>query len=153
MRTLRADTGDHTLACMDRFTDPFLLLGLLVLVASWLKLSRYREQATAEARRQCERHGLQLLDETVGLRSIGLRRLDGMRVIERSYSFEVSIDGDDREPGRLWFAHGRLTGLSLPTIEARISDPDHSDAAPDTDNVVPLRPRLGGRRSGDPHLH
>ncbi|WNL45260.1 DUF3301 domain-containing protein [Dyella sp. BiH032] len=136
---------------MDRFTDPLLLLGLLAVVAIWLKLSRSRELAIAEARRQCERHGLQLLDETVGLRSIGLRRLDGERVLERSYSFEVSIDGDDREPGRLWFAHGRLTGLSLPTIETRI--PDNPDDATDAGNVVPLRPRLGGRKSGDTHLH
>lgn len=136
---------------MNRFTDLFLLLGLLTLIAGWLKLSRYRELAINEARRQCERHGLQLLDETVGLRSIGLRRLDGMRVIERSYSFEVSIDGDDREPGRLWFAQGRLTGLSLPTIETRIPEPHETTA--DANNVIPLRPRLSGRKSGDTHLH
>lgn len=137
---------------MNRFSDLFLLLGLLVIVAAWLKLSRFRELAAAEARRQCERHGLQLLDETVGLRSMGLRRLDGMLVIERSYGFEVSIDGDDREPGRLWMAQGRLTGLSLPTIETRIPDqPD--DDAPHAGNVIPLRRRLGGGKSGNTRLH
>ena len=76
---------------------------------------------------------------------------DGMRVIERGYSFEVSIDGNDREPGRLWLAHGRVTGLSLPTIEARI--PERNDADADASNVVPLRPRLEGRKSGDPRIH
>ncbi|MGO4703386.1 DUF3301 domain-containing protein [Dyella sp. 2RAB6] len=129
----------------------FLLLLLASLIISWLKLSRLRELATAEARRQCERHGLQLLDETVGLRSVRLRRLNGMRVLERCYAFEVSIDGDDREPARLWFALGRLTGVSLPTIETRI--PERDDEASDTNNVVPLRPRLDGRKSGDPRLH
>jgi len=136
---------------MGRFNDLFLLLLLASLVIAWLKLSRLRELAVVEARRQCERHGLQLLDETVGLRSIRLRRLDGMRVIERCYSFEVSIDGDDREPAHLWLAHGRLTGLSLPTIETRI--PEHDEAPADASNVVPLRPRLGDRKSGDPRLH
>ena len=143
--------SDHTLGRMNRFSDLFLLLGLLAIVAGWLKLSRFRELAVAEARRQCERHGLQLLDETVGLRSIGLRRLDGMRVLERSYGFEVSIDGDDREPGRLWIAHGRLTGLSLPTIETRV--PEWPDESSDASNVVPLRRRTGDRTSGDTRLH
>ena len=132
---------------MGRFNDLFLLLLLASLVITWLKLSRMRELAVLEARRQCERHGLQLLDETVGLRGLRLRKLDGMRVIERCYGFEVSIDGDDREPARLWLAHGRLTGLSLPTIETRI--PERDDADTDASNVVPLRPRLGGRKSGD----
>jgi hypothetical protein len=136
---------------MGRFNDLFLLLLLASLVIAWLKLSRLRELAVVEARRQCERHGLQLLDETVGLRSIRLRRLDGMRVIERCYGFEVSIDGDDREPAHLWLAHGRLTGLSLPTIETRI--PEHSEADTEASNVVPLRPRLDGRKSGDHKLH
>lgn len=136
---------------MGRFNDLFLLLLLASLVIAWLKLSRLRELAVVEARRQCERHGLQLLDETVGLRSIRLRKLDGMRVIERCYGFEVSIDGDDREPAHLWLAHGRLTGLSLPTIETRI--PEHDEADADASNVVPLRPRLDGRKSGDPRLH
>ena len=136
---------------MGRFDDMFLLLLLASIIVAWLKLSRLREIATAEARRQCERHGLQLLDETVGLRSVRLRKLNGMRVFERCYAFEVSIDGDDREPGRLWMALGRLTGLSLPTIETRI--PEHDSDAPETDNVVPLRPRLDGRKSGDTRLH
>jgi hypothetical protein len=136
---------------MGRFDDMFLLLLLASIIVAWLKLSRLREIATAEARRQCERHGLQLLDETVGLRSVRLRKLNGMRVLERCYAFEVSIDGDDREPGRLWMALGRLTGLSLPTIETRI--PEHDGDAPETNNVVPLRPRLDGRKSGDTRLH
>ncbi|MBT2118788.1 DUF3301 domain-containing protein [Dyella sp. LX-66] len=136
---------------MGRFDDMFLLLLLASIIVAWLKLSRLREIATAEARRQCERHGLQLLDETVGLRNVRLRKLNGMRVFERCYAFEVSIDGDDREPGRLWMALGRLTGLSLPTIETRI--PEHDGDAPETNNVVPLRPRLDGRKSGDTRLH
>jgi hypothetical protein len=129
------------------------LLVLLALVGAWLKLSRARELAVAEARRQCERHGLQLLDETVGLSGLRLRRLHGQRRIERCYGFEVSIDGNDREPARLWMVGDTFTGLSLPTIETRLAEagpapapPQPSPANGDRSNVIPLRPRDGQRR-------
>ena len=113
---------------MARFDDLFLLLLLASIVVAWLKLSRLRELAAAEARRQCERHGLQLLDETVGLSSLRLRRLDGMRVIERGYSFEVSIDGSDRHRCHLDLAGQRLEAWSLPLgdeARSRIERPTH----------------------------
>lgn len=128
---------------MGKLSDLFLLLALLAIVGLWLKLNRAREQATAEARQQCLRHGLQLLDETVGLRSLRLRRVDGRLGVERCYSFEVSIDGDDREPGRLWLIGTIMTGLSLPTIELYLPEasPRPRLSSEDGDNVVPLRPR------------
>lgn len=138
---------------MDTLFELLPLLVLLALVGAWLKLSRARELAVAEARRQCERHGLQLLDETVGLSGLRLRRLHGQRRIERCYGFEVSIDGNDREPGRLWMVGDAFTGLSLPTIETRLPEasPVPAPAAPpatrgDRSNVVPLRPRDDQRR-------
>jgi len=129
---------------MDGLFELLPLLILLAIVGLWLKLSRAREMAVAEARRQCERHGLQLLDETVGLCGVRLRPIHGQRRLERCYSFEVSIDGNDREAGRLWMTGHSFTGLSLPTIEtpmpsstSAISFPDNGEGS----NVVPLRPR------------
>jgi len=63
----------------------------------------------------------------------------------------VSIDGDDREPGRLWMIGNALTGLSLPTIELVPSESIvRSTPAPVSgSNVVPLHPR--GRM--DDRLH
>ena len=119
-----------------------LLLALCALVTLWLKLSVARERAVHEARQQCTQHGLQLLDESVGLRALRLRRVNGLRRIERGYGFEVSIDGDDREPARLWMIGSELSGISLPTSK-RVT-PDSvvatQDAAP-VSNVVQLRPR------------
>jgi hypothetical protein len=120
-----------------------LLLALAAIVGLWLKLSAARERAVREARQQCQQHGLQLLDETVGLRAMRLRRIGGLRRIERCYGFEVSIDGHDREPGQLWMLGDTLSGLSLPTIELL---PHEEAAARSTSslpsgNVVPLRPR------------
>ena len=133
---------------MANLIDFFWLLLLLAIVASWLKLNRAREQATAQARRQCEQHGLQLLDETVGLRGLKLRRTEDRLGLERCYGFEVSIDGDDREPGRLWLIGTTMTGLSLPTIEWHVPQvrKQHRDETEAGGNVVPLRPK-------DKHLH
>lgn len=128
---------------MSDLSNLLLLLVLGAGVGLWLKLSVARERAVREARRQCEQHGLQLLDETVGLRHVRLRRVDGWRRLERCYSFEVSIDGDDREPGRLWMIGQTLSGLSLPTIE--LVPPSSASPRPvlpkTISNVVPLHPR------------
>jgi hypothetical protein len=126
---------------MGNIQDLLMLVVLGGAVAAWLKLARARELAVQEVRRQCERHGLQLLDETVGLRSIRLRRnAQGIRIIERGYSFEVSIDGDDRESGRVWMSGQQLTALSLPTIEWRLQQELERIAAAPGSNVVQLRP-------------
>lgn len=128
---------------MGNYSDLIWLLGLASIIGLWLKLTRLRELAVLEARRQCERHGLQLLDESVGLRSLRWRKLHGRGALERCYGFEVSIDGNDRAPGRLWFAQHRLTGVSLPVHES--VELDHSstldaDAEPhDPGNVIPFR--------------
>ena len=127
-----------------------LLLALLAIIGLWLKLSRAREQATREAREQCRQHGLQLLDESVGLRSVRFRRINGRPLLERCYTFEVSIDGNDREPGRIWMIDHSLTGLSLPTIQSHVPGLMAEHVIPATeDNVVPLLPRL----HKDRHLH
>lgn len=128
---------------MGKSFDLAVLLALVACIGLWMKLSRAREIAMGEARRQCERHGLQLLDETVGLRRVRLRRYRGALVLERCYEFEVSIDGDDREPGKLWMAGDDMSGLELPTI--RLGQPADGTAqvASSGSNVVPLRRRDG----------
>jgi hypothetical protein len=127
---------------MSDLPDLILLLGLLAIIGLWLKLSRGREQAIGEARQQCRQHGLQLLDETVGLRGVRVLRQKGPWLLERCYTFEVSIDGNDREPGKLWMVGRTVTGLSLPTIQSHLPGmmADHVPP-PATDNVVQLRPR------------
>jgi hypothetical protein len=128
---------------MSDLSDLLLLTALLAVIGLWLKLTRAREMATDEARLQCRQHGLQLLDESVGLRGVRVFRQNGRLMMERCYSFEVSIDGNDREPGRLWLIGRTLTGVSLPTIQSHIPGlrEDHAPPPPQ-DNVVQLRPRL-----------
>jgi hypothetical protein len=128
---------------MSELSDLILLVLLLAVVGSWLKLARGREQATQEARLQCRQHGLQLLDESVGLRGLRLLRQHGQLLLERCYTFEVSIDGNDREPGKLWLIGPTLSGVSLPTIQSHLPGLLSEHVPPPAqDNVVQLRPRL-----------
>jgi len=134
---------------MSQVSDLIALLALAAIVGAWLKSARARERAMDEARRQCAQHGLQLLDETVGLRSLRLRRVNGRRRLEAGYAFEVSAHGDDRSDGRLWMHGERLAGLSLPSAAepvAGVIEPLPEAAAPLRleDNVIPLRPRRPG---------
>lgn len=141
---------------MGNLHDLMLLVILGGVVATWLQLSRAREIAVLEARRLCERHGLQLLDETVGLRRLRVRVIDDHRRVERCYGFEVSLEGDDRQNGRLWMAASRVTEVHLPTIHwqagvatpvATSPSPGATDAPADGNapasmgNVIPLHSR------------
>ncbi|MDE1893008.1 MAG: DUF3301 domain-containing protein [Pseudomonadota bacterium] len=131
-------------------SDLLNLLSLLVfgaVVGLWLKLSRARERATHEARQLCGRYGLQLLDETVGLRGLRVRRVNGVRRLERCYGFEVSIDGDDRQPGRLWMIGDALSSLSLPTVASLPAGAEATDAPATAalGRVLPFRPRPDNR--------
>lgn len=136
---------------MSDIEDMLVLLVFCAIVVLWLKLTGARERAVQEVRRQCELHRLQLLDESVGLRAIRIRRVNGIRRIERGYAFDVSIDGDDREQGRLWMIGKALSGLSLPTIEPASAESIVTAAlAKAQSNVVQLYP---GRRESDDRLH
>jgi hypothetical protein len=140
---------------MSQASDLIALLALAAVAGAWLKFTHARERAVDEARRQCAQHGLQLLDETVGLRSLRWRRVGGRRRLELGYAFEVSAHGDDRLDGRMWMHGDRLAGLSLPSMAEAL--PDAVEPRPETirpqveaiehqpiarhDNVVPLHPR------------
>jgi hypothetical protein len=134
---------------MGDFATLFLLLILVGIAGTWLRLSRARDRAIQEARARCQQHGLQLLDETVGLSGLRLRRMGDRRVVERRYSFEVSIDGDDREAGHLWMIGNVLTALILPTIELYTPETDEHpverSSAASGENVLPFRRRSDDR--------
>ncbi len=132
---------------MSDLSNLLLLLALGAVVGLWLKFSVARERAVREARRQCQQHGLQLLDETVGLRAMRLRRVNGLHMVERCYGFEVSTDGHDRESGRLWMVGNALSSLSLPTIELLSHEaPDDITLPATRGNILPFRPRPDHRR-------
>jgi hypothetical protein len=99
---------------MSSFTDLFWLFALAAGIGSWYRLTRAREVAVQAAARLCKRHGLQLLDQSVGLRAMRLQGVDGGRRLERCYTFEISEDGQTRQSARLWMAGNDVASFSLP---------------------------------------
>jgi len=85
---------------------------LAIVAAIWAHWMRLRESIVAACRAQCKQRDLQLLDDTVCLRSIRLRRFGraGLIAVCR-YSFDFSVDGADR-----WRATVTVTGLRHPRI-------------------------------------
>ena len=121
--------------------DMLILLALGASVALWMEFSVWRERAVRAARSLCQRYQVQLLDETVGLRRLRLRRVGGRLHIERCYDFEVSLDGSDRRPGQLWMIGQVVSHTTLPTPQAPVTASDDGTPAASRDNVVLLSSR------------
>jgi hypothetical protein len=80
----------------------------------WSDSLSKREIALAAARRACEQAGVQLLDETVALHRLRLRKDEEFHSrFYREFSFEYSTAGDDRHPGRVYLLGERNLGVSL----------------------------------------
>ncbi len=77
-----------------------LLLFIAAIGWFWQDSASAREVAIAAAATACQRESLQFLDDTVAQRGLRLVRHDnGRLVLQRSFSFEFSTTGDDRQPG------------------------------------------------------
>lgn len=79
-----------------------LIAPALLLLVAWFCLCtlKAREIGVESARNACMAEGLQFLDETVALSGIRVRRNDkGHVCLQRSYSFEFSVTGNDRHGG------------------------------------------------------
>jgi hypothetical protein len=81
--------------------NALLFLMLLALVVwFWQENLRYREYAIQQCRKVCREMNLQLLDQTVAMTSVNVRRDHNKKFrIQRKYGFEVSMDGANRFKG------------------------------------------------------
>jgi hypothetical protein len=88
------------------------LVGLVCLI--WWQGQKVREIALRHARRECAAMDLQLLDDSVALRAIWLRRDDNGRMRPwRRYRFEFTSTGDERYSGEVITLGTRVTGFSV----------------------------------------
>ncbi len=88
--------------------------GLLTLGWLWWDGLQKRELAVAAARRVCAQAGVQLLDETVALRRMRLKRDAGRGYrLYREYGFEYSDTGDNRLPGRIHLLGEQVLDVQL----------------------------------------
>jgi len=97
--------------------DLHALLTLIVLLAmgmAWFRHDQMRRRALVLARKACVDAGVQLLDETIGLRRMRLARDDrGWPQIHRVFAFEFSQSGNDRYSGWVEFAGDRVINVEL----------------------------------------
>jgi Protein of unknown function (DUF3301) len=94
---------------------PFLLV--LLAIYLWQASLRAKERARHFAVGLCADAGVQLLDQTVSLQRLRIRRGDDGRLHWlRRYRFELSTNGSDRHQGSLDVMHDRLVAHSLPML-------------------------------------
>ena len=68
----------------------------------WFESTRIHEIAVERARRECHVSEVQFLDDTVALATIKpARDDDGRLVLKRTYTFEYSDTGNNRQPGSI----------------------------------------------------
>lgn len=77
-----------------------LLILLALLIYIWYETFRLREYVLIKCRQVCRESNLQLLDQTIALASISVKKLSGGSMhLYRSYGFEYSINGTERLRG------------------------------------------------------
>ncbi len=75
---------------------------------------RVRELALQAARRNCDREGVQLLDQTVSMQRMSLSRdANGNWRVWRQFRFEYTVDGEERERGHVIMLGNRLQALVM----------------------------------------
>ena len=85
---------------MYQLGDVALWLAVAAAGAYWWQSHAIRELALAATRAHCKQFDVQLLDETVALRRVRLRRDRGGQMrLERTYQFEFASTGDERYRG------------------------------------------------------
>lgn len=90
------------------------LLALAAIAWLWADSLRARERAVRAGRAACERHGLQLLDDTVAIARLRLARdEDGRLKLLRTYAFEFSDTGDNRRQGVIVLRGAEIQELQL----------------------------------------
>lgn len=93
----------------------------LIVVVIWIDSLGSRERALALCGEACARRQLQLLDQSVALRRLGLAwKGEGLR-LRRVYRFEFSEEGNERRCGYLVLRGQQLEELSF-GLPSRIKD-------------------------------
>jgi len=107
-------------------------VALIVLLGwFWYDGSLAKEVAMRAARRACERHGQQLLDETVVLGRLRPQRdRSGRMRWWRLYRFEFSGDGERRSSGEVTLLGRRIMGLTLALDGHTLYDQHNQETPP-----------------------
>lgn len=92
---------------------PLLLLACFA--GYWWQAVRVKELAFSAAARRCKTEDVQLLDDSIALKTMGFKRSDGGPMgFERQYAFEFTSTGDQRYQGWVVMRGQRLVSVELP---------------------------------------
>ncbi|WP_133491036.1 DUF3301 domain-containing protein [Alcanivorax sp. 24] len=98
-----------------QLTDLLLLSALCIAAALFWRAQKIRESALLATRRYCQREDVSLLDETVALRRVRIRRDPGQGwCLLRCYSFEFTVTGGERYQGEIRMLGPRVLSITLP---------------------------------------
>jgi len=101
-------------AVMAAITEMLAPAVLIAIAWFWFDSLRSRESAIRAARLACNADGVQLLDDTVALASLGMQRGDeGWASLRRIYRFEFSDTGNNRLDGSITLLGARVQALYL----------------------------------------
>lgn len=124
------------------------LFAIAIITGWWFRALRLRERVTAHARRLCERHGVQLLDDSVALHRLRVSWRRGALHVLREYRFETSTGGNDRRGASLLLVGDHIASTNMPaaaapapTVQVSFRIPYGAptpDAAPGGNNVIPI---------------
>ena len=99
------------------------LLSIAAIAVWWYHALRLRERAIAHARHLCERHGLQLLDDSVALHRLRMSWRHGSLHVTREYRFDTSLGGDDRRAASITLLGDRIVSASMPERDVHAHEP------------------------------
>lgn len=98
---------------MFELSDVVLLLVLVFAGYFWWRAHAVKEIALAQTRRHCRAFDVQLLDESVVLRGVWLKRDGGTWRLRRSYWFEFATTGEQRYHGVTMMMGARVESIQL----------------------------------------
>ena len=92
----------------------FILFFLFIITAYWIDSVRVKELARKAGAYACKQRDVQFLDNTVVKQKTTLRRHHARLLqLQRHYSFEYSLDGEDRLSGIIIMAGHHLTEIHM----------------------------------------
>ncbi len=95
-------------------TDLFLAVPFALLVYFVWQHSNISLKARNAAKQYCDKEGVQLLDQTIILKEISVRRSSrSLFTLARKYTFEFSSVGDYRYKGEVLLYGSRIQGVEL----------------------------------------
>jgi hypothetical protein len=95
------------------------ILTIILVIWFWLDSARAREMATAICSKACKLRGVQFLDQTVALSSMGIGRTNNGLRLRRTFRFDYSEEGMTRHTGHIVIIGIQLQefSLGLPNLE------------------------------------